>query len=154
MAKYQWIWLLRANWQWSDANFIIEGGVTLGHWRRFISDFAFTIGLQSDDFWNYIKEYDITIGQEQWFSYDEATGSATMTLTSRSGFEASSSSECATVGPASMSSRTQSGSSGAMGTIARGMSRRSGSHVVNQVFPCALPPPLKRALKEKKARSR
>ena len=60
------IGLLRANWQWSDANFI-EGGVTLGHWRRFISDFAFMIGLQSDDFWNYIKEYDITIGQEQWF---------------------------------------------------------------------------------------
>ena len=61
------IGLLRANWQWSDANFIIEGGVTLGHWRRFIFDFAFMIGLQSDDFWNYIKEYDITIGQEQWF---------------------------------------------------------------------------------------
>ena len=55
------------NWQWSDANFIIEGGVTLGHWRRFISDFAFTIGLQSDGFWHYIKEYDITIRQEQWF---------------------------------------------------------------------------------------
>ena len=66
-------------------------------------------------------------------SYDEATGSATMTLTSRSGFEASSSSECATFGPASMSSRTQSGSSGAMGTISRGMSKRSGSHVVRDV---------------------
>ena len=66
-------------------------------------------------------------------SYGEAAGPATLILTSRSGFEASSSSDCAAGGSTSMSPKTRSGSSGAVGTISQGILRRSGSHVVHNV---------------------